>query len=117
VVGSPEGTANSAFRNSPDLHPFLFAKTGTATVQDDDDRRVVASTLGHTAWLAGYYDPRVTGTGARGPSPIGRRFAFACMVTHARGGTGGALCAPAMERILRRMAGGTPAPVRRAPLR
>ena len=117
VVGSPEGTAFSAFRNSPDLHPFLFAKTGTATVQDNDDRRAVASTLGHTVWLAGYYDPRVTGTGARGPSPISRRFAFACMVTHARGGTGGALCAPAMERVLRRMAGGTPAPVRRAPLR
>ena len=117
VVGSPQGTAFSAFRNSPDLHPFLFAKTGTATVQDNDDRRAVASTLGHTVWLAGYYDPRAVGTGARGPSPIGRRFAFACMVTHARGGTGGALCAPAMERVLRRMAGGTPAPVRRAPLR
>lgn len=107
VVSSPEGTAVVAFRNSGDLHPFLYAKTGTATVQDGDDRRAVASTLGHTVWFAGYFDPRA-GQGARGAAPINRRFAFACMVTHARGGTGGALCAPAIERVLRRMAGGNP---------
>jgi cell division protein FtsI/penicillin-binding protein 2 len=102
VVGSPEGTASGAFRNAADIRPFLFAKTGTATVQDGDDRRTVSSTLGHTVWLAGYFDPAAADAGQR--APIGRRFAFACMVTHARGGTGGALCAPAMERVLRRLA-------------
>lgn len=106
VTSSPEGTASKAFERAPDLHPFLYAKTGTATVQDGDDQRTTLSgTLGHTVWFAGYFEPRAPAAVARGlRPPIARRIAFVCMVTHARGSTGGALCAPAIERVLRRMA-------------
>lgn len=103
VTSSPDGTGRGAFSDSPDLHPFVWGKTGTATVVDNDDHRQAAATQGHTVWFAGWLDTRPSAHFAAGRTlraPYPRRIAFACMVTHARGGTGGALCAPAVKRIL-----------------
>ncbi|MGH6817082.1 MAG: penicillin-binding transpeptidase domain-containing protein [Hyphomicrobiaceae bacterium] len=106
VTSFSGGTADNAFAPYGDLHRYVFGKTGTGTVNDNDDRRGDRKD-GYTVWFAGYLDPKgdqgfwLKGKGAN--SPIKRRIAFACMVTHADG-FGGTVCAPLIARILDQLA-------------
>lgn len=102
VVSFAGGTADNAFRPFGDMHQYVWGKTGTATVTDGDDRRAGSARTGHTVWFAGWIDPAGDSFWLKGKaakSPVKRRIAFACMVTHSDG-FGGTVCAPLIAKIL-----------------
>ena len=86
------GTARTAFADPrfDALRPFLYAKTGTA---DLDETGAVQN-----AWLVGWLEP-----GAVPNEP--RRLAFACLISHVAG-TGGEECGPVVAEWLATLADG-----------
>jgi cell division protein FtsI/penicillin-binding protein 2 len=73
------GTALRSFRGAKQLASRIFAKTGTANTVGDF----------HSAWLAGWVEPA---------TPQGRRFAFACWITHTTE-YGADACAPVIKKL------------------
>jgi len=93
VVRQNGGTAYEAFLSNGALAGRVHGKTGTATV---GGRIGDLETNYNTVWFEGWID------GLRNTRFVGRRIAFACMVTHAdrAGGTaGGTVCAPLMRQL------------------
>ncbi|MEE8444639.1 MAG: penicillin-binding transpeptidase domain-containing protein, partial [Alphaproteobacteria bacterium] len=84
------GTAAGAFRASRHFRCRVHGKTGTAEI---DKGKAFNS-----AWFIGWIEPK---------SPGQRRLAWACMITHARGGLrfGGTACAPVINRMLKALEG------------
>jgi len=89
------GTAAAAF-NTPELRtmvPKIAGKTGTAETGTKEP---------NTVWFVGWMaDGPVAQPGSR------PQFAFACYVTHV-GGTGGAVCAPLIARLIGMVADAAP---------
>ncbi|MEM1419509.1 MAG: penicillin-binding transpeptidase domain-containing protein [Pseudomonadota bacterium] len=105
VVGSSRGTADAAFKDAP-YRAFLRGKTGTAEVP------VGGGELVNTVWFAGWIEPQgLFNLSADYASLRDRRLAFACMVTHGRGGaaSGGRVCAPMIRALFDQLQGLSPA--------
>ncbi len=89
-LAASDGTARAAFAapRFAALRPYLYAKTGTA---DLDETGAVQN-----AWLVGWLEP--------GALPgESRRLAFACLISHAAG-TGGEECGPVVADWLAALA-------------
>lgn len=86
AINRPAGTADSYFKDA-DWAKYVYGKTGTAEF-------VRRGNADNTGWLAGWIEPEAI-------PGIDRRIAFACMVTHVKGGSFGAdACGPAIRNII-----------------
>ncbi|MGE0737144.1 MAG: penicillin-binding transpeptidase domain-containing protein [Alphaproteobacteria bacterium] len=96
MKGVPEvGTAAGAFIKSTDFRCRTYGKTGTAEIDKGKSF--------NSGWFIGWMDP---------DKPGGRKLAFSCMATHAFGAlrTGGAFCAPMINKMLELIVLGDKAP-------